>query len=139
MGAWQPGAFTSCPHCGRKLANGNRARHARSCIHDPAVHALTLAALTAQDGRGKTREEYFHTRGDAPGIKSLFGQLDTDSWADVVEWFGLEFTREHARNGAPIVAAGHAAMPRQDDGIFVCGLPVCRVVDYGNVVGYVLR
>ena len=140
MNSWNSGAFSTCPHCGKKLANGNRARHARTCIHDPAVHALTLAAIDAGDGRGKTREDYSHTRGDAPGIKSLFGQLNTDSWAVVVEWFGLEFTRDHRQPEPTITMLEFGApLPMSPARVTVCGLPVCRVCDYGDKVGFVLR
>ena len=140
MNSWNSGAFSTCPHCGRKLANGNLARHVRICISRQDVRASTLAALDAGNGNGRRREEYNTYRGGAPCMRSLEEQLGTHSWEAILQHFGLRFERTYNNHKATlIVAAGYAAVAHAEERITVCGLPVCRIVDYGNRVGFVLR
>ena len=147
MGAWSENAFTPCPHCGRRFANSNHAAHVAVCVANPTIAEALKVALDYGDGTIKTRTHWNATRGALPSVSAILDQLGTGSWAAVAEHFGLTFTRDirpapvsaPEPGYTPIVAAGYAAVPRNDDGIFVCGLPVCRVVDYGNRVGFVLR
>ena len=147
MGAWSESAFVACQHCGRRYAASTVMRHEPLCIARPEQFAAVRAVLDAGDGRIKTIAAYNATRGHAPAPNTLYDIIGSTRWQDVATRFGLFFSMKRQPQTAivpapvmtPIVAAGYAAVPHEEDGIFVCGLPVCHLVDYGDRVGFVLR
>ena len=140
-----------CPHCGRTLrVVGSASRqHIGACLRDPAVFAATRQDLDNGDGTIKTRKEYLRTKTDGISYDAIVKQLGDYAWEGVAEFFGLEYVeakkgpktrkerQHHSRKHAVRFFADMQA--EQAEPVTVCGLPVSRVVDYGNRIGYVLR
>jgi hypothetical protein len=140
---------TPCPHCHCAYTNNVLQRHMVICLARPEVYAATRAALDDGTGTIKPTKLYAKTHGNTPSDNALYDLVGSTRWRDVAAYFGLAFnlTRKpptedaplSERTFTPIVAAGYSAMTHTEERITVCGLPVCRVIDYGQVVGFVLR
>ena len=141
MGAWSDGAYSACPHCDKRIGNTNFAKHQRNCVFRPEQIAALRLVLDYGDGSIKTREHYSHTRGECLSGQTILRQLDTESWEVVAAHFGLRFVREMRpwKHLVPPKVRQEPAAPVAPETVTVCGLPVCRVNDYGNRTGYVLR
>lgn len=137
---------STCPHCGKLLTGkGNHVVHVRACVHNPEVFKTVRALLDDGTGGIVKKEEYAYNRSAPVAAETLIRQMPHCSWFAVAEYFNLRpsaRSRQIAngrRTGRLASSVTSLTPPERQEPVRVCGLAVCRVIDYGSRVGYVLR
>ena len=133
-------ATAECPHCGKSYTTNLLARHIGVCLSVPGRFEAVRKALDDGSGRIKMQQTYAHTHGSLPSENTLYALVGSGRWGDVAAHFNLTYSCKRTdRRLSPIVGRGYAAVAHEEEQVTVCGLPVCRIVDYGYTVGFVLR
>lgn len=84
---------TICPYCEKPMGLAAvAAKHMPTCIHNPANIERYRAALSGAADAGVTCQEYAERQKrdkSLPTVQTLRRQVDTQSWSDVLAFFGL--------------------------------------------------
>lgn len=134
-----------CPHCGRDLQPGaGQYQHIAVCLANPEFFATVKAALDDGSGAIVGKLAYKQRPREQRPISSeaLLSQIPGYAWWRVAEHFGLRaHTRAVSRRGPSVKApeVTVSQVTKATEPIYVCGMLVCRVRDYGSQVGLVLR
>jgi hypothetical protein len=81
----------ACPHCGMESTPSAIARHAATCLADPANRARYRALLTDDGVTGVTNNEYDARAAErgAPAVTTLRRMTGMSAWDDVLACFDL--------------------------------------------------